>query len=194
VPEPLTAETILDTAEEVLRRFGPAKTTVLDVARALDVSHGSVYRHFPSKVALREAVTRRWLDRVSAPLEQVVAGPGSADDRLRAWVRLLAATKQGIAREDPELFATFRRVTDEASAVVGAHVAHLAAQLARIVADGVAAGELAAADPQAAGLGVLQATALFHHPAHAEEWAGEQDLGAQLETVLDLVLDGLRPR
>ena len=34
--EPLTAESILDTAEEVLRRFGPAKTTVVDVARALD--------------------------------------------------------------------------------------------------------------------------------------------------------------
>ena len=45
----------------MLRRFGPAKTTVVDVARALDVSHGSVYRHFPSKAALRDAVTERWL-------------------------------------------------------------------------------------------------------------------------------------
>ena len=71
--EPLTAETILDTAEEVLRRFGPAKASVVDVARALDVS-GSVYRHFPSKAALRDAVTQRWLARVSEPLEAVVAG------------------------------------------------------------------------------------------------------------------------
>jgi AcrR family transcriptional regulator len=195
VPAPLTAETILDTAEEVLRRFGPAKTTVVDVARALDVSHGSVYRHFPSKAALRDAVTQRWLDRISAPLEEVVTGPGSAGERLRAWVRLLAGTKQGIAREEPELFATFRQVTDEAGAVVGAHVAHLAAQLARIVSDGVASGELSSADPQAAGLGVLQATALFHHPAHADEWVGEeQDLATQLETVLDLLLEGLRRR
>ena len=29
----LTAERILDTAEEVLRRYGPAKATVIDVAR-----------------------------------------------------------------------------------------------------------------------------------------------------------------
>ena len=112
VTEPLTQESILDTAEEVLRRFGPAKTTVVDVARALDVSHGSVYRHFPSKAALRDAVTERWLDRVSAPLELVVAAAGRRPARLRAWVRLLAATKQGIAREDPELFATFQRLTD----------------------------------------------------------------------------------
>ena len=76
--EPLTAETILDTAEDVLRRFGPAKATVVDVARALDVSHGSVYRHFPSKAALRDAVTERWLARVSEPLEAIVTRRGKA--------------------------------------------------------------------------------------------------------------------
>lgn len=193
VPEPLTQESILETAEEVLRRFGPAKTTVLDVARALDVSHGSVYRHFPSKAALRDAVTERWLDRISAPLAEVAGGPEPAGARLPAWVRLLAATKQGIAREDPELFATFARVTTESREVVAAHVAHLVDQLAAIVADGVTAGDFTADDPVRAGRAVLQATALFHHPAHAEEW-GDPDLGAQLEAVLDLLLDGLRPR
>ncbi|WP_285680262.1 acyltransferase domain-containing protein, partial [Kitasatospora phosalacinea] len=44
----------LRTAEDVLRRYGPAKATVVDVARALGVSHGSVYRHFGTKAALRE--------------------------------------------------------------------------------------------------------------------------------------------
>ncbi|RYP83798.1 TetR/AcrR family transcriptional regulator [Nocardioides guangzhouensis] len=193
MPEPLTADSILDTAEEVLRRYGPAKTTVVDVARALAVSHGSVYRHFPSKAALRDAVTQRWLDRVSAPLADVVAGDGPAAERLRSWVGLLAATKQGIAREDPELFATFRQVTSEAGEVVDAHVAHLAAQLARIVEAGRDDGEFAVADPAVAGLAVLQATALFHHPAHADEW-GSAGLGDQLDAVLDLVLDGLRVR
>ncbi|MFC7510822.1 TetR/AcrR family transcriptional regulator [Streptomyces thermocarboxydus] len=62
--ETLTAERILE-ATEVLRRHGPAKATVVDVARALGVSHGSVYRHFRTKAALREAVTKRWLDRTS---------------------------------------------------------------------------------------------------------------------------------
>ena len=191
--EPLTRESILSTAEEVLRRYGPAKTTVVDVARALGVSHGSVYRHFPSKAALRDAVTERWLDRISAPLEQVVTGPGSPDERLRAWLGLLAATKQGMAREDPELFATFRQLTDESREVVGAHVDHLAGQVARIVADGIAAGDFAVADPAAAGRAVFQATALFHHPAHADEWHDPQ-LDDQLDAVLDLLLDGLRVR
>ena len=190
---PLTAESILDTAEVVLRRYGPAKTTVVDVARALDVSHGSVYRHFPSKAALRDAVTQRWLDRISAPLEELVTAEGSAAGRLRDWVRLLAATKQGMAREDPELFATFRRITDESGEVVGAHVDHLAAQLARIVEAGASAGEFEVTSPDASGLAVLQATALFHHPAHAAQWS-DPGLPQRLEAVLDLVLDGLRRR
>ena len=67
----LTPEQILDVTEDVLRRFGLAKATVVDVARALDVSHGSVYRHFPSKASLREAVAKRWLDRANAPLEEI---------------------------------------------------------------------------------------------------------------------------
>lgn len=47
-------ERILDAEEDVLRRFGPAKATVVDVAKSLGVSHGGVYRHFPTKVALRD--------------------------------------------------------------------------------------------------------------------------------------------
>ncbi|MEZ8387575.1 TetR/AcrR family transcriptional regulator, partial [Vibrio splendidus] len=53
----LTKEKILDASEIVLRKFGPRKTTVVDVARALEVSHGTVYRHFATKAELHEAIT-----------------------------------------------------------------------------------------------------------------------------------------
>ena len=65
----LTPEQILEAAEDVIRRFGPTKATVVDVARALGVSHGSVYRHFASKAALRDAVTERWLARIAVSWE-----------------------------------------------------------------------------------------------------------------------------
>ncbi|MEV7681849.1 TetR family transcriptional regulator [Streptomyces sp. NPDC088341] len=72
--ESLTAERILEATEEVLRRYGPAKATVLDVARVLGVSHGSVYRHFRTKAALREAVTARWLSRTEVALARITDG------------------------------------------------------------------------------------------------------------------------
>ena len=103
----LTADRILDAAEEVLTRYGPAKTTVVDVARALGVSHGSVYRHFASKAALRDAVTERWLARVSDPLKKIVAENGPAPERLRRWFDELIAKKQKKALAEPELFATY---------------------------------------------------------------------------------------
>src|SRR5256885_12228817 len=83
----LTPERILEATEDVLRRFGLAKATVVDVARALDVSHGSVYRHFPSKASLRQAVAKRWLDRANAPLAQIAEATGPAPARLGKWFR-----------------------------------------------------------------------------------------------------------
>src|SRR5215212_2222302 len=112
--EPLTPERILETTEEVLRRFGPTKATVVDVARALGVSHGSVYRHFPSKAALREAVAERFLAETSAPLEAI--------DDPKAWFETLMATKRAKAAEDPELFATYVALALESGDVVKRHV------------------------------------------------------------------------
>jgi AcrR family transcriptional regulator len=86
----------------VLRRHGPAKTTVLDVSRALGVSHGAVYRHFPSKAALVEAVTERWLAQVIAPLAAIAEGPGPALPRMRAWFDALAGDKRQLTSDDPE--------------------------------------------------------------------------------------------
>jgi len=78
----LTPERILEVTEDVLRRYGLAKATVVDVASALDVSHGSVYRHFPSKASLRDAVAKRWLERANAPLEEIAREAGPAPARL----------------------------------------------------------------------------------------------------------------
>jgi AcrR family transcriptional regulator len=118
----LTPERILEVTEDVLRRFGLAKATVVDVARALDVSHGSVYRHFPSKASLREAVAKRWLDRVSAPLKAVTAEQGPAPARLERWLRTLCTAKQKKVCDDPEMFQTYLTLAREACATVKAKV------------------------------------------------------------------------
>ena len=189
----LTRERVLEAAEEVLRRFGPAKTTVVDVARALGVTHGSVYRHFPSKAALRDAVAERWLERVSAPLDAIVAEDGPAAARLRRWLGALIAIKRSRAFDDPEMFATYLALANEVREITTAHVAHLAAQAAQIVADGVAQGEFHVADPAAAGRAVVIATNRFHNPAHAAEWR-DPTIDAALEDVWALLLAGLSAR
>jgi AcrR family transcriptional regulator len=187
----LTAERILDTAEDVLRRYGPAKATVIDVARALGVSHGSVYRHFASKAALRDAVLERWLGRVSAPLAVIAEEKGPAAPRLRRWLDALIAAKQQKVQGDPELFATYVALAGEARDVVAAHVDLLIRQVGRIIADGVAQGEFAVDEPAEAARAVIDATGRFHNPAHAAEWS-DPGINAAFERVWALVLRGLK--
>lgn len=139
--ETLTAERILEVTEEVLRRYGPAKATVVDVARALGVSHGSVYRHFRTKAALREAVTHRWLGRTEQALEELTASPGPAPGKLHDWLATLFEAKRHKAGDDPELFATYTVLIDESSGVVDQHVTVLEDQVRRILEEGVSAGE-----------------------------------------------------
>jgi AcrR family transcriptional regulator len=191
--EALTAARILEAAEDVLRRHGPAKTNVVDVARALGVSHGSVYRHFPSKAALRDAVTERWLSQISEPLASVANEDRPAVDRLQRWLDLLVAAKRGRSTDDPELFATYVELTVEAREVVKAHVENLVSQLAHIIADGVAEGSLMADDPVTVARAVFHATARFHNPAFAAEWSGA-DIDNDYRRVRDLVLSGLGAR
>jgi AcrR family transcriptional regulator len=192
----LTSERILVAAEDVLRRYGPVKANVVDVARALGVSHGSVYRHFPSKAALRDAVTERWLAGISTPLEAVASKKGGAPQRLERWLDGLVEAKRRKALDDPELFATYIELTAEAREVVKAHVDGLVGQLARIIDEGVARGEFSAADPLATAGAVFDATARFHNPAHAAEWS-EPSIDGAYENVRALVLAALsaeRPR
>jgi AcrR family transcriptional regulator len=166
----LTAEQILDAAEQVLRRYGPAKTTVVDVARQLDVSHGSIYRHFPSKAALRDAVAARWLHRVSKPLRAIVDADEPAPQKLRHWFDALLATKRAKILDDPELFATYHGMIMEAREVVEGHIEELVAQVAGIIAQGVARGEFAVDDPRRTAEALFQATVRFHNPMHAPDW------------------------
>ncbi|MFC8512202.1 TetR family transcriptional regulator [Streptomyces sp. NPDC057257] len=190
--ETLTAERILAATEEVLRRHGPAKATVVDVARALGVSHGSVYRHFRTKAALREAVTKRWLDRTTELLAEI-AGATDRDPeaRLREWLAALFAAKRRKAGGDPELFATYSVLVGDAGEAVSAHIAELTGQLATIVRAGVQAGTFAVDDPETAAHAVFQATARFHDPNYAKEWERPGVLG-EFEALVDLLVRGLR--
>jgi len=191
VAEALTGEAILAATEEVLRRYGPAKATVVDVAKALGVSHGSVYRHFPTKAALREAVTRRWLDAIHVEMESVLDANASASDNLRAWLQQLFDRKRRSHLDEPELFATYRVLVSESSLVPGYHVGHLVGQVARIISAGVETQEFVTGDVQQTAQAVWDATDMFHHPAHAQEW-GNPHIQAAFDAVVSLVIAGLR--
>lgn len=187
----LSEDTILDATEKVIRRYGPEKTSVVDVARALNVSHGMIYRYFSSKSSLQEAVTKRWLNRISEPLNKIAQeNTGSSRTRLRLWMDTLIDIKSTNAMEDPELFMMYTTVTLQAIELISTHINDLINQISHIIEIGMQNGEFKAGDPKIVAKGIFMATLQFHHPAHSYEWLSDT-IDEDFEVVWNIVLSGI---
>lgn len=120
-------------------------------------------------------------------------GPrGGRPLKLEAWLEALFEAKRHKAGDDPELFATYTVLLGENSGVVDAHLGELIDQLTRIIAEGVAAGTLAAPDVPAAARAVFDATGRFHDPQYVADWLSPTIL-TEFEAVTALLIRGLRP-
>jgi AcrR family transcriptional regulator len=189
-----TRQQILDAAEELLHRYGPAKTTVTDVARHLGMSHANVYRHFASKAALQDAVAARWLhEAVVKPLQPVAESDVTPPERLRAWLWALIEFKRRKVTNDPEMFETYHVLATQARDVVRQHVSELCSQIERIIADGGRSGDFRTEDPAATAHAVFSATVRFHHPYFLRD-AAVRPTEAEAAAVIDLVMAGLSVR
>jgi AcrR family transcriptional regulator len=188
---PLNRDQIVATAEDVIRRFGPAKATVVDVARALGVSHAAVYRHVATKADLRNLVVNRWMEATMPALRAIAAEAGPAQERLRRLFDALIAVKRRRALDDPELFSAYRTLAAGAPSAVATHIGELVELAATVIRSGIEDGTFRTVDPVATGRAFLMATSRFHHPAHAAEWV-DPALDAAYNDVWQLLLDGLR--
>ena len=77
---------ILDVAKDAFTRFG-ADASLDDIARQAGVGAGTLYRHFPSREALIEAVYRTEVEKLAAA-ERNFAETMPPIEALRAWMML----------------------------------------------------------------------------------------------------------
>ncbi len=76
-----TRARIMETAEALFRRLGFAKTAVADIAAELGMSPANVYRFFPSKNAIVEAICQRCLTEVEEKAWAVARSQGARGPR-----------------------------------------------------------------------------------------------------------------
>jgi AcrR family transcriptional regulator len=91
-------ERILNVAKEAFTRSG-ANTSLDDIAKQSGVGAGTLYRHFPTRDALIEAVYRTEVEKIAAA-ERELSGKLPPVEALRAWMLLFVdyiAAKQIIA-------------------------------------------------------------------------------------------------
>jgi AcrR family transcriptional regulator len=82
----LNRERILEVAKEAFTRSG-ANASLDDIAKEAGVGPGTLYRHFPTRGALLEAVYRTEVERLAAA-ERKFAETMSPVEALRAWMLL----------------------------------------------------------------------------------------------------------
>lgn len=186
-PKTLSNEIILQTAEEVLRKYGPKKTTVVDIANELNVSHGTVYRYFKSKSELHAAITKRWLEKITAPLRDITASDDAPKARLRHWFEQLMYIKVNTAKSEPEMFSSYSMLAKKLPEhVILEHLDSLIQQVAEILQQGKKQKIFAVEDCNKTAHTLFFATIRYHHPLHVKEWDNE-NLKNDFDDLFDLL-------
>src|SRR5262250_1064455 len=81
-----TRARIMDTAEALFRRMGFAKTAVADIAAELKMSPANIYRFFPSKNAIVEAIAQQCLAEVEDKAWAIARAKGPPGPRIEQLI------------------------------------------------------------------------------------------------------------
>lgn len=167
-----TASRIMAVAEELFRRIGYGKTAVADIARELGMSPANVYRFFPSKAAINEAIAAKHLAEVRGLLGAIVAEDRPAGERLERFVVGLHRHNKSRCVSERKLHDMVMAAMEENWPAVEAHIAMVRDMLTAIVADGQRRGEFAPdLDPRETALGISTACFGVLHPALIAQFA-----------------------
>jgi AcrR family transcriptional regulator len=182
---------ILDEAERLFRHYGYAKTTVADIARDLGMSPANVYRFFPSKAAINEAIAERMLsERVAASVE-IARGPGSATERLRELLLVNHRMTVETFLDEKKVHEMVSVAIHEQWEVVQRFIHAITEVFAAVIRQGIEAGEFAPADPHVAARCAHQCYVTYIHPELVVQCLSDPER-AQPEVLADFILRALR--
>lgn len=189
-----TALRILDVAEEHFRRVGYGKTAVADIAAELGMSSANIYRFFPSKLALNEAICERLLNESHARMAAIMAEPAPVADRLTRMILDLNAFAWSKYLSERRMHDMVEVALQENWGVVRAHLDHVVACIAQLISEGVAAGEFKPVDDVGLAAATFkQACASILHPMMIAECARMGlDHEGQAERVAAFAVNALR--
>jgi len=154
--------------------------TFKDIAKAAGVGIGTLFRHFPTREALVEAVYRSELDSLCDSASELLAA-SAPEDALRAWMakwRTFVATKRGMG-DVLQALAAAGSVTRTGTGAQLTEVISEIMEAGRAV--GSLRGDVRSEDVTAALTGILVV-------------AGAPDQEDQATRLLDLLLEGLKAK
>lgn len=144
-----TVERLIESTRELLWERGYIGTSPKAIQQRAGAGQGSMYHHFDGKPALARAAIDRTAGQMRAAAGALLSGPGTAFDRIAAYLRrerdVLRGCPIGRLTQDPDVMAD-----PLLRAPVHDTFAWLRARLTDVLAEGVQQGELnASLDPAA---------------------------------------------
>jgi AcrR family transcriptional regulator len=190
-----TRARIMDTAEALFRRLGYAKTAVADIAAELKMSPANVYRFFPSKNAIIEAICQRCLGDLEDTAWAVARSRGSAAERLERLVLEILAYHR-------ENHLTEQRVNDMVLAAIElswgairAHKEHMRMVFEAVLREGIERGEFERVDPRETSRLMMISLVNFCHPVLVAQYLQDQgDLEADARATIRFLLRAITPK
>jgi AcrR family transcriptional regulator len=171
-------ERLLDVAKKAFARDG-ANASLDEIARQVGVGPGTLYRHFPTREQLLQAVYRTELERLAAA-EQKFSQTMGPTEALRAWLLLFIdaiAAKQLIAPALNTLLGDPKKVFE-------ASYAKMHQAIDALVKRGVQSGEIRSdLEP----MDLLRALIGVSNVASAPDWQ------ASARRLVDILIVGSRP-
>lgn len=192
-------EAILAAAARLFAERGFAKTNTGDIAGQCGMSPANLYRYYRNKHAIGCAVVERYMTCADALFDESVAperwvgAARPAEARLRAGVTAMVGNIVGMLRDAPTIVELAEMIceVEEGRVILNRHIAKREAQMAAIIAEGVATGEMTVADPARAARGFHMGLKFFFAP-FALMRHGLDRVDDDLEAALDLLCAGLR--
>src|SRR5215510_7715898 len=140
-------ERILVVAERLFREIGYQKTTVSDIAKALQMSPANVYRFFDSKKSINAGVARRLMGQVEGA-SQVIAAKRGGDAAARLRELLMTVHRMNSDRYvgDAKMHDMVAVAMEENWDVCKAHMEYIIKLIGEVIRSGVESGEFKTPD------------------------------------------------
>ncbi|MCC6776142.1 MAG: TetR family transcriptional regulator [Hyphomicrobiales bacterium] len=189
-----TRARIMDVAEELFRRLGFAKTAVADIAGELRMSPANIYRFFPSKNAIVEAICQRCLGELEDRAWAIARSPGSAPERLERLVIEILNYHRDNHLAHQHVNDMVLAAIELSWIAVRAHKEHLRMVVEAVLRDGIEAGEFERVDARETARLIMILLVNFCHPVLvAQSLQDEQDLEGDARAAVRLLLRAISP-
>lgn len=164
VPERVDVRLVTIAAEHI-RRVGARRVTVVGIAEEAGMTHANVYRYFPSKEALIDAVVADALKPVELTMADIAGAPDPADDKLERLTLALAHAYRDLAENDRAIFELYADIAAENRPVARRHRGRVFMFVERVVDEGAAIGVFRLRDRETAMSFLTDILFRFSHPS-----------------------------